>query len=117
MLVIHDRVHGIIKRLLPLLYGIYKPFGGIDLLLDEQDGFFLPLVFLTATVILFQHVLISFADAQIRCVLRVQRQIELASAIGDEEIGNELTRVVILSEAKDLIHSKIQRIGIYSSAM
>jgi len=48
MLVVHDRVHGIIECLLPLFDGVDKPFGCVYLLLDKKHGLFLALVFFAA---------------------------------------------------------------------
>ena len=36
ILVLHDRVHGVVHRLLPLPDGVNKPLGGVNLLLDED---------------------------------------------------------------------------------
>ena len=99
MLVIHDRMHGIVQGLLPLLDRIDEPFGRIDLLLDEEHGLFLAFVFLAAAVIFLQHFLIPFTDPQIGCILGIQRQIELATGVGNEKVGNDIAlRLIDLAD-------------------
>ena len=83
-------MHGIVQGLLPLFDCVDEPFGRIDLLFDEEDGFFLSFVFFTAAVVFFQHFLIPFADAQIGGIFGVQGQFELAAGVGDKEIGDHI---------------------------
>ena len=71
---LHYGVHSAEQRMLSLLDGIYKPFSRINLLLDEQYGFFLPLIFFSSPVIFFQHIPVAFADTELRGITAVQRQ-------------------------------------------
>src|SRR6266496_2117487 len=77
--------------MLSLLDGIDKPFGRINFLLNEYYSLFLPLIFFSAAVIIFQHIPVSFADAQLRSIAGIQRQFKLSGIIVNKEIRHYIT--------------------------
>src|SRR5690349_2055853 len=72
--------------MLSLLNSINEPLSSINLLLDKENGLFLALVFFAALVIVAQHIPVFFTNAQVRGILRIQRQFQFPSIIENEEI-------------------------------
>ena len=85
------------QGMLPLLDGINKPFGRINFLLDEKNGFFLTFVFFRATVIFFQHIAVAFADAQIRCIFGIEGQLQFTALLINKKIRNYITFALFIS--------------------
>ena len=87
-LVIHNGFHGIQQGIVPLFNGINKPFGGINLLLNEDDRFFLPFIFFTSAVIFFQHVTVSLTYTEIRGIFIIKCQLKFAGIVINKKVGH-----------------------------
>src|SRR5687768_527680 len=87
MLVVHDGGHRAKQCMLPLLNSINKPFGGIDLLLDEQHRLLLPPVFLGTAVVFFKHIPVPPADPEFGSISRIKCQLQLTCVIKYKKIG------------------------------
>ena len=90
VLVIHDRGHCRQQCMLALFDSIDEPFGCVDLLFDEKNSFFLTFIFFGTTVVLFHHVAVAFADAELGSVAAVEREFEFTAIVEDEKIGDHV---------------------------
>src|SRR6185312_17120548 len=76
--------------MLPLLYGVNKPFCRINFLFDKQHCLFLPFIFFIAAVIILQHVAVSLADSKIRRIFRVKGHFQFAIIIYYKKVRNHI---------------------------
>src|SRR5205814_6769308 len=91
MLMIHNCRHRAEQCMLALFNGIDKPFSGINFLLDKKNGFLLPFIFFSTPIIFFQHFPVSFTNAKLRCIFRIQSKFQFAVIIDDKKIRYYIT--------------------------
>ena len=95
LLEIQNLLHGAHQRVAPLLDRRDKPFGRIDLVLDELHR--LAVLLLHAAVRrhhIAHHLHIAVADPHVGHVVRVERQLETAVVVVENKIGHHIGRSV-----------------------